>query len=103
MNRNDLKEAIIQELRALSGESFVSVILQYCSLLTISARMSFVDKEYQAAQDCNEVLHRILGFLRTELIDARPGQKDSMIATIVESAEQKHRLGMLRTALTSIK
>jgi len=92
-------QQIIAELRALQPRVLHLVLLQYCLELTISARMHFVDGRYPVAQDCNETLHSILGFLRSELGDTPRGQVESMVNMIVRNAEQKGGLHLLALAL----
>jgi hypothetical protein len=90
---------IAGELRSLPAHRLHLVLLQYCLELTILARMDFVDGTPIAAQECNEALHRILGFLNAEFGSATCGQKDFMIGMIVTSAEQKKRLLLLQRSL----
>jgi len=102
IDRKALASRTVDELRALPTDLFHSVLLRYCADLTISARMHFVDERFQAARDCNETLHRILGFLANELGGKASGAKDSMIEMVVAGAEHQRRLSMLRKALEMV-
>jgi len=63
--------------------------------------MHFVDGNIEAARDCNELLHRILGFIAkgSSGSGVAKGEKNSRINMVVSDAGQKRRLFMLKAAL----
>ena len=91
-------ERTIQELKSLPSQDLQSKLLNYCVWLTILARMDFLDGNFDGAKDCNETLHRILGFLCHSPEPSFEEQRPSMIDMIVHSAAHKKRLQTLRIA-----
>jgi hypothetical protein len=98
--RKRLAEQVTAELRSRPVAALNLALVQYCLELTILARCYFLENKLELAEQCNESIHRILGYVGTELRNkANAGQKDSMIDLVVQSAAQKGWLQILRCAL----
>jgi hypothetical protein len=96
MNRQEVVRELVLRLQSLSREHLASVLVQYALELTILARAYHLEERVDLAKDCNEVLHRLLGFLGKQLRGAGDEERDSMIHTLVESASKKGRLEILK-------
>jgi hypothetical protein len=60
----------------------------YAAELTILARGHFVDGEVGRAQQCNETMHRTLGYLSRLLRDQIPAPDSSFFDALVKGAKQ---------------
>src|SRR6266403_5717069 len=102
IDRKALMDRTEAELHGLPAPLLHLALLQYALDLTILARAYFVEQKHESARDCNETLHRILGFLRNELGSAPRRARDSMSSMLVKDAHQGGRFQILRHALEQV-
>ena len=98
-----VERQVIQKLLGLSVHDLNAVLIQYALELTILARAHFLEGDFESAKDCNESLHRILGFVEKRLKNKSREQVDSMVDAVVASAAKKARLQILLDSIQRAK
>lgn len=71
----------------------------YALELTILARGCFVDGNLARAQQCNESLHRIVGYLAARLREEAKSADVDFVDALVRGAQEKGWTELLRRAL----
>jgi hypothetical protein len=98
INREASAAEAAAELLRLSPGCLELALVQYALELTILARAYFLEEKVESARDCNETLHRLLGFVGQRLRGKGAEQLIPMIETLAASAAQKGWLQILRAS-----
>jgi hypothetical protein len=85
-------------MRRLTADALTRVLVDYCLQLTVSARAYFLEGNFERARQSNETIHRVLGFVATQLTTGK-GQAESMIDLVVADAVHNGWLFILRSVL----
>ncbi|MCP3142401.1 hypothetical protein [Pyxidicoccus xibeiensis] len=97
-NVDELKAVLIE----MPASEKVRSYLSYAHELTIVARESYDGSSPQLAWVCNEALHRLMGHLiRLHSGVTDPESEQSFARMIVETAESRGWLAMLRRSLVT--
>lgn len=87
---DDVKQMFLQ----MDAETAQRALAVYAHELTILARMHFTDGEVDRARECNESLHRVMGYLRMGTQDAMA--RESFIGMVVDVAQRRGWTHILR-------
>lgn len=87
---DELKQMFLQ----LDAEAMKRALTVYGHELTILARMHFADGEVDRARECNESLHRVMGYLRMGAQDAQA--HESFVGMVVDVAQRRGWTKILR-------
>jgi|SRR6266568_1197800 len=79
----------------------VRFLALYAHELTILARMHFKDGDWEAARQCNETVHRIVGYLGTALLNPDALVHESFIAMTTNGAQERGWGQILQQSLRS--
>jgi hypothetical protein len=80
---------VTRSFMAMSVVERQHFLVVYAYELTVLARMNFLDGKVERARECNEVLHSLMGSLRTSLSGQDTGAHESFIAMIAHVAQRR--------------
>jgi hypothetical protein len=93
---------IPQNFLAMNVDERQRFLTAYAHELTVLARMHFADSEWEPARECNESLHRILGYLLSAMRDQDAYKNRSFIEMIVKGAHARGWSHILQRTLQSM-
>lgn len=95
----DDADAVTRQLLLLTPDALTRVLVDYTLQLTVCARAYFLEGESERSRQCNETIHRVLGFVSTQLTAGGAAEAESMIEMVVAGAAQSGWLRILRHVL----